>query len=235
MTLIADAVTTITANPAPVVFLDSCVLLDIVRAPLRNIAGEIRVAQQFLASVAKVPPTIYLMIGSPTPTEWNDHIDEAVNDCTSAVNSYNAVAEVCGYLTLPGVAPLPAVALGLPGLLRQLSADLLATGMHLDHDGSALGRAIDRVVASLLPARKGGRGAKDAVILEHALEATKQLRATGFVETCVFTSSNTKDFAAPTLTTLHPLLVPDFSPLNLLYATSLVHVETLLLASGWVP
>ena len=34
MTLIAGAVATISGNPAPVVFLDSCVLLDVVRAPL---------------------------------------------------------------------------------------------------------------------------------------------------------------------------------------------------------
>jgi hypothetical protein len=235
MTPIADAVSTIGGNPAPVVFLDSCVLLDVVRAPQRNAAGEVRVAGQFLASVQRVPSTIYLVIGSPTPTEWSANIDEAVRDCTTAVNSCNAVAEVCGYLAVPGVAALPAAALGLPGLLRQLSADLLAAAIRLDHHGGALASAIDRVVNTRLPARKGGKGAKDAVILEHALEATRQLRASGFAGTCVFTSSNTSDFAAPQSPTLHPLLVPDFTPHNLLYATSLTHAETHLLAAGWVP
>ncbi len=77
MTPIADAVATITANPAPVVFLDSCILLDIVRAPGRNLAGEVRVATQFLDGVAKAPKTLHLLIGSPTPTEWNDNIGSA--------------------------------------------------------------------------------------------------------------------------------------------------------------
>jgi hypothetical protein len=235
MTMIAGAVATITGNPAPVLFLDSCVLLDIVRAPLRNASSEIRVANQFLASVAKAPKTVYLLIGSPTPTEWADHIDEAEKDCTTAVNSCNAVADACGYLALPGVPALPAAALGLPGVLRKLSADLLAAAIHLDHDAGALARAIDRVVAARLPARKGDKGAKDAVILEHALEATRQLRAAGFAETCVFASSNTSDFAAPKSTALHPLLAADFAPLSLLYATSLTHAETHLLAAGWVP
>lgn len=235
MMLIADAVATITSNPAPVVFLDSCVLLDVVRAPLRNTAGEVRVANQLLASVGKSPKTVYLIIGSPTPTEWADHIDEAEKDCMTAVNSCNAVADACGYLALPGVATLPAAALGLPGLLRKLSADLLAAAIHLDHDAEALSRAFNRVVAALLPARKGGKGAKDAVILEHALEATKQLRAAGFAETCVFASSNTTDFAAPKSTDLHRLLAPEFAPLNLLYATSLTHAETHLLAAGLAP
>jgi len=33
MTLIADVVTVVIGSPAPVLFLDSCILLDIVRAP----------------------------------------------------------------------------------------------------------------------------------------------------------------------------------------------------------
>ncbi len=80
-----------------------------------------------------------------------------------------------------------------------------------------------------------GRGATDAVILEHALEATRQLRAGGFAGPCVFTRFNTADFAASGLAALHPLLVPDFTPTNLLYATNLTHAEALLLAAGWVP
>jgi hypothetical protein len=238
MTLIAGAVATISGNPAPVVFLDSCVLLDVVRSPLRNISSEVRVANQFLNAVGKVPKTVYLVIGSPTPTEWTDHIDEAEKDCKTAVNSCNAVSDACRHLALPG-APFPAAtlaaAVGLPSVLRKLSADLLAAAICLDHDGNALSRAIDRVVAARLPAKKGGKGAKDAVILEHALEATRQLRAARFAGTCVFTSSNTSDFAAPTSMALHPILAPDFAPLNLLYATSLTHAETHLRATGWVP
>jgi hypothetical protein len=235
MALIADVVSTITANPAPVVFLDSCVLLDVVRAPLRNAAGEVRVGSQLLTSARKVPATVYLVVGSPTPTEWNDHIDAAEKDCTTAVNSCNAVADVCGYLAVAGVVGLPAAALALPGLLRQLSENLLAAAIRLDHDGGSLGRAIDRVIEGRLPARKGGRGAKDAVILEHALEATRQLRVAGFAGTCVFTSSNTSDFAAPPLTTVHPLLAPHFASVNLHYAASLTAAEALLLTGGWVP
>ena len=235
MTLIADAATAIIGNPAPVVFLDSCVLLDVVRAPLRNTASEVRVASQFLASAGKTPPTVYLIVGSPTPTEWTDNIDEAEKDCMIGVNSYNAVARVCGYLALATAATLPPAAGGLSGLLRKLSADLLAAAIRLDYNSDALASAMNRVVAARLPAKKGGKGAKDAVILEHALEAARQLRAAGFTGTCVFTSSNTSDFATSKTTKLHPLLAPDFTPLNLLYAASLTDAETHLLAAGWIP
>jgi len=234
MTLIATVVAAVNGSPAPVVFLDSCSLLDVVRAPRRNKASEVQVAQQFLASVTKIPKTVYLVVSSPTQTEWNDHIGETVDDCTGAVDSCNAVASICGYLALAGVAPLPAGVLGLPNLLRQLSADLLAAAITLDHDAAALGRAIDRVLASRIPAKPGGKGAKVAVILEHAVETTTQLRAAGFAGTCVFVSSNTKDFAASGSTNLHPLLVPVFNPIQLDYATSLTHAEAILTAAGWV-
>ena len=91
MTLIADVVTVITGSPAPVLFLDSCILLDIVRAPLRNKPSEIQVARLFLTAVQKTPKTIHLLVASPTQREWTDHIAETENDCTIAVNSCNAV------------------------------------------------------------------------------------------------------------------------------------------------
>jgi hypothetical protein len=138
-------------------------------------------------------------------------------------------------MALPVVTPLPVGVLGLPMLLRQLSADLLAAADKMDHHVAALGRAVDRIIASRLPARKGGKGAKDAVILEHAVETTTQLRAAAFAGSCVFVSSNTSDFAAAGSTNLHPLLVPAFDPIQLLYATSLEHAETLLLTAGWLP
>jgi hypothetical protein len=235
MTLIAAAVAAVQGSPAPVVFLDSCVLLDVVRAPRRNKPDEVRVARQFLASANKAPKALYLVVGSPTQTEWGDHIGETVDDCTAAVDSCNAVAAICGHMALPAVAPLPTAVLGLPTLLRQLSADLLAAAVALDHDAAALGRAIDRVIAARIPAKPGGKGAKDAVILEHAVEMTTQLRNAGFTGSCVFVSSNTKDFAASGLTSLHPLLAPAFSPIQLGYATDMAHAEAILLAAGWVP
>jgi hypothetical protein len=69
MTLIADIIHDVTANPAPVLFLDTCVLLDIVRAPLRNKPSEVLFARLFLTAVQKTPKTIHLVVASPTQTE----------------------------------------------------------------------------------------------------------------------------------------------------------------------
>jgi len=235
LTRIGRIVTVIARSPAPVLFLDSCVLLDVVRAPLRDKPGEVRVAGRLLTAVRKSPKAAHLLIASPTPTEWNDHVGEAEVDCATAVRAYNAVASVCGHLGHGGVAFLPSLGASLPGQLRQLSADLLGAAGLIDHNAAALGRAADRIIAATPPAKPGGKGAKDSIILEHVVETTASLRQAGFTAACVFVSSNTKDFAASAGTTLSPALAPVFHPVQLQYAASLEHAEAILLAAGWVP
>ena len=236
MTLIADIVQDITSNPAPVLFLDTCILLDVVRAPLRSKPDEVRFAQLFLSSVRKNPKTIHLLVPNPVQPEWDTHILERVNECTIAVNACNAVAAICSHLALPVVAALPAGVLTMPALLRQLSTDLLAACVTIDSDGLALARAVDRIVAYRHPVKQPhSKGAKDSVILEHAVEMTAQLRNSGFAEICIFVSSNTGDFANPGSTHLHAQLAASFNPVNLRYAVSLADAEDVLTAAGWVP
>ncbi len=235
MPTIAAAVATIQGNAAPVVYLDTCVLLDIVRAPLRNNAAAVQAASELLTGAQRTPPTVYPVIGCPTPTEWNDHIDEAVTDCTTAVSSVNAVSDAWNFLGVPGIPPLPTHALPLPDRLKDLSETLRDAAILLDKDADALSRAIDRMIKAERPAKKGGRGAKDAVIMEHAIGLSTELRAAGFVEPCIFVSSNTSDFAGSNTTALHPNLAPVFAGPNLLYAASLPEAVVLLKGANWVP
>ncbi len=180
---------------APVVFLDTCVLLDVVRAPLRNAAGNVEAATEILTGANRTPPTVYPVIACPTPTEWIAHIDEAVQDCENAVNSVGAVSASCTFVGLPALGPSPAGLATLPDRLRTLSRNLLDASILLDKDCEALSRAIDRIIIGLKPARKGGQGAKDAAILEHAVSLVDALLVGGFAGHRVFVSSNTGDFA----------------------------------------
>jgi hypothetical protein len=235
VTTLGRIAATLTGSPAPVAFLDTCTLLDIVRAPLRKKPGEVRVARRFLDAARHTPKALHLVVGSPTPTEWNEHITRAEQDCQDAIDCCNAVADACGHMGLPALAPLPVGTAGLPALLLQLSADLLDACVTMDHQAAALNRAVDRIIASRLPVRKKGTGAKDAVIVEHALELTGQLRRAGFTQPCVFVSSNTSDFAAPSSAGVHPDLATEFAAARLDYAISLDDAERILLAAGWTP
>jgi hypothetical protein len=121
-------------------------------------------------------------------------------------------------------------------VLRQLSTDLLAACVTIDHDPDALGRAVDRIVTPTHPVKKeNSKGAKDAVILEHAVQMTGQLRNAGFAGNCLFVSSNTNDYAAKGSTNLHRHLAPSFGPVGLGYAVNLTDAHAVLIAAGWVP
>jgi len=235
MPAISDVVGTIQAHVAPVVFLDTCILLDVIRAPMRNLPTAVQAANELLTSAQRVPPRVHLVIGFPTPTEWNDHVDETVEDCRTAVNIVNAVSEAWAFLGHAAIPRLSPLATTLPDRLRSFSEALRDASILLDKDDVALSRAFDRVVSSRRPAKKGGKGAKDAAILEHVVRLVNELRGAGFTGRCIFVSSNTNDFAAANTTALHPDLRPDLDPIGLDYAASLNAAVALLKGHGWVP
>jgi hypothetical protein len=230
------AVAAVLAVPAPVIFLDTCVLLDIVRAPHRDAPAEIEAATELLTSAQRNPAGVHLFVACPTATEWQEHIDEAQFDCDVAISCVDAIALAWSLLGGPVLPTLPVNATQLGDRLKVLSQDLLGAAMELHKDNEALQRATDRVIHSTLPARKGGKGAKDAIIMEHALQLTDALRTAGFNGVCVFASSNTSDFARKQSTKLHPDLLPAFGPpTNLSYAARLSLAVRELKSAGWVP
>jgi hypothetical protein len=233
---VAAAAAHIKQAVAPVVFLDTCVLLDVVRAPRRNAAGNVEAATELLRGATRNPPTVYLVIACPTPTEWRNHIDEVVQECENAVNSVDAVSASCTFVGLSALGPLPADLPTLPDRLKVLSRSLLDASILLDKDSDALNRAIDRIINAVKPARRGGQGAKDAVILEHAVSLVDALLVGGFAGSRAFVSSNTDDFATPKTTAIHPDIRPAFGPpRDIHYFVSLSAAVTWLRASGWMP
>lgn len=232
---VAQASALIKQAVAPVVFLDTCVLLDIVRAPLRNAAGNVEAAKELWTGATRNPPTVYLVIACPTPTEWGAHVDEAVQESENAVNCVSAVSATCPFVGLPALGPLPPNLATLPDRLKALSKDLLDKSILLDKDNDALSRAMDRVINGLKPARKGGQGAKDAAILEHAVSLVDALLVGGFAGRRAFVSSNTVDFARANTTAVHPEIRPVFDPpRDIHYFVNLSAVAKWLKTSGWV-
>lgn len=235
MTTIGRIVASVAGTSAPIAILDTCILLDIVRAPARKKAAEVRVAKLFLSCVGKTPKTIHLFVGSPTPKEWSEHIDTVVQECEDAIETCENVASVCAHLGMTTPSPLPAGTGTLPASLRQLSNDLLTACVVIDHQADAMDRAGHRIIESRLPARKKGTGAKDSIIVEHAIELTRQLRKASFNQSCVFISSNTTDFAAPSSTDVNPELAAVFAGNRLGYEISLENAERTLMGAGWTP
>ena len=88
-------------------------------------------------------------------------------------------------------------------------------------------RAYERVVKPLRPARRGNDEFKDCVILETYLDFVANIRATSSRK-IVFVSSNVTDYANPRGNRIAEELEPEFSALNLDYATNMRVVGGLL-------
>ena len=72
MPSIADVVTRIQAAGVPVLFADTCILLDVIRAPLRpaDLQGCIEAAQELLQLLTFPPVRCTLVVASFVPREW---------------------------------------------------------------------------------------------------------------------------------------------------------------------
>jgi hypothetical protein len=237
-TSIAQVVTAFAANPLPVLILDTCVLLDVVRAPARvGGVNTVLAARELLANAQPPGNRIYLAVTEVVATEWRSNLTETRRDAEAGASNFLTVNDLVpqlNYLPLftpAGIPPGLAFAAGLAGQLEQLSSDLLGSAACLARDADCLSRALDRVLNQTRPAHKKGKGVKDAIILEHALELSRRLGSV-FAASRYFVSSNTNDFADSPLSRLHPNLRSDFATASLEYAPSLSDAVTQLRTSG---
>lgn len=214
-TIVNDIVT----HPAPVVFLDTCAILDVARASARSQSDSVSAATDLVALAARNPPGIHLLVVDLVLREWNDGIGTTSAEVARSIGTYRdvvrtalEVGEMTDFVSPDGL-------LGLAEKLRGRSEALLKACRQVARDSVATSAAFDRVVQLRRPSHK--RQIKDSYILEHCLAVSRTLRASGFQEPLLFVSSNLDDFAIKTTRTLHPELQDDFNSVQLQYAVTI--------------
>ncbi len=228
MSTIDQAVKVLLATPRPVLILDTCSLLDIVRAPERG-EDHIVVAAQELRDLSR-QSHVAQYVPDIVPREFNDNLRAARRDGEKGIEAFRATWEIAARLNLPAP-PLPVQA--PPTLideLKSLSEELLAASVQLLRDQDAMHWAIDRVVAKLKPSSGKGQF-KDSHILGHALRLSTLL-GTAFGKSRYFVSSNTSDFANPNGNDFHQDIAAAAAQAGLKYAISLTAVVAQLRVSG---
>ncbi len=227
MTSIADAVDGLTGTPRPVVCLDTCIFLDILRSMKRENAQILEHVLRILQTVATAPDRLQIVITSLTRIEWTqNHSDvliketsQELSDLDKCISRVHATWDSLGS-PLPNRAPRyhdPS----LPQKLKGLAESLLSIAMELDEDADCVRRALDRVKTKTRPSEGGA--IKDSIHLEHFLDLSRRLAARGFTEPRVFVSSNTADFSLDRnkADRPHPDLVGDLSTAGLEFFPSL--------------
>jgi hypothetical protein len=204
-------------------------LLDIVRAPLRDLTATVRAGVELRSLVAA--GAVRLFVQDLVPGEWADNLPSARRDGEAGVRAFTATWQIAADLGQPAP-PLPVLPPGtLIDDLEQLSHDLLTAAGELGRDHDGMSWAIDRVAAKLKPSSAKGT-VKDCHILGHALRLSTLLAAAGYPNSRVLVSSNRSDFAAPNATVFHPDIALQAAAAGLRYAVSLESAVTDLRAAG---
>jgi hypothetical protein len=226
MPAIADVAAQVVLAGVPVLFTDTCCLVDVIRAPLRpdQLKNCIEGAQELLGLLTSSPNRCLLVVASHVPTEWAAHAGGEADNLRNRLSQfdeegkrYHEIAPLVGIV--PGF-PRPAYGtLPLADRLTELSRSLLDVAVRIDPDNDCKIRAADRAAAYIPPSRKGGE-VKDSTIFEEYLAVCRLLRSAGFAGRKVFCTSNTKDYCETGIRPF-PSLAIDYANVGLQFAANL--------------
>jgi hypothetical protein len=104
MTTIAQAVADLLAAPRPILIVDTCALLDIVRAPLRDLTAAVRAAVELKTLLMN--GTVELFVQDIVQREWTDNLLSARRDGEAGIRAFTATWQIASDLGQPAP-PLP--------------------------------------------------------------------------------------------------------------------------------
>lgn len=213
----------IIAEGLPALFVDTCILLDVIRSIKRKFRNCAAQAQGLHSAATVAPRKCIIVVSHLVRHEWGVHeqelLDEATRHLIDLQEHSGHFHDACRVLGIaPGFGPSDYAAHNMAVKLRDLSHQLLDCGIVVDPDNECSGRAINRVIYNVPPSKKGGE-AKDCTILEEYLAVARRLHDAGFQKKRVFCTSNTNDYCEPG--GLHAALAAEFAPINLRFTNSL--------------
>lgn len=208
--------------PAPVLLLDACALLDIIRAPRRSQADHLRAVSRVLQAASASPARCVLVTASITRKEFDDHAAEEVNQLGKHLQGlqdqaieFETACQHAGITSAPAASAFTATS--LPAVLESLARSVLGAAISIDGELRFRNLATQRAIDGRRPSRHGA--VKDPLMLEEYLELCRVVRSGGFASPVVFLSSNPADFCQDkSASHLHSDLAAEFTPLALGFA-----------------
>lgn len=209
----------------PVLCLDTCVILDILRDPAR---ADVRVheheASLALLSAAQSGTGLEALVAEQVSREFRDNVEQIQNDArqslgkrTREIGKLNTLVALYGTWRPIDLAHWD----DHHKRTRQAADRWFQAGKTVRETSSTIANAFLRLNEARSPARRGKQSMKDCVILETYLEHIRSLRNEGRSATAVFVSSNTRDYAADDKTTVRDDIRHEFQALGLEYAPSM--------------
>lgn len=231
MSLGASDIARLTAGGAPVLMLDTCALLDVVRDVTRKEAKGhlVRAAVSILDAAEQ--GRLELLIADQVRTELNANLQGVQEEASAKLTKFlKQVEEVSDIAAVYGAVGSVAAAHLSDHVVRARAIldRLLPRAMSVSPGPEVAQRAFHRVSHAVLPSRPGKESMKDCHIIETYLETAAQLRQAGFSGHMVFGSSNTDDYHDKGTNRLHQSLAAEFAAFNLEYGSNFGSMRHLL-------
>ena len=209
---------------APILCLDTCSLLDVMRDPTRNsvFPHEVQSVLHLLNAMENKKDLVGLL-AEQVRLEFNSNVDIVEQDTDKAlinlqikIERVNEVVSAFGAKGTTNLVHLKAHASRARAVAYRWIAGATETLQSPDMPTKALAR----LNQARTPARRGKDSMKDCVVIETYLDAVQKLRNAGLTTKIVFASSNTKDYAGEIGHQLKPDLAGEFAALNMEYASN---------------
>lgn len=207
----------------PVLCIDTCSILDIMRDPTRETAKphDREAALQLIASAEA--GNLACLMAEQVAIEFahydqpvQDEADRNLKNVRSQVERINQISAVYGGPRTVNLTHLD----DYVARARKVVGRWLTRLDKVTPGASVPAKAFARLNAGLAPARRGKDSSKDCLVYETYIEAMRMLRDAGVVRPIVFLSSNTSEYLTESKA-LKPPIAAEFGELSVDYAPNM--------------
>lgn len=207
----------------PILCVDTCSLLDIMRDPTRDTArAHERQAAIDLVELAEIGE-LTCLIAEQVKTEFHEHDQTIQNEAETKLKKLSEqirrVGDIAAVFGSPQTLDLTHLHEHVPKA-RQVVQRWLDQLQTVAPGDDAHRRAFARVNRNQAPAKRGKESSKDCLVYETYREAMSLIRAQGFASKIVFVSSNTADYC-DNRTVLKSEIATEFGGLSIDYAPNM--------------
>lgn len=199
---ITNAVNTINLNKSPVLFVDTCSILDVFRTIFRDgvpvdiISSAIDITERFNAT------SVWLVVSETIITELQENKLTVLNELKKAIKAVDE-RNILFLAAINMITPPPTKTIhkfdsyNIDTHLNNIVDNFISKCLVLNLEEHHSAKAMNRVIKGVSPSNKGKQQAKDCLIFEIFLDFSKRLRDSGFNNHIVFISSNSNDYGKP--------------------------------------
>jgi hypothetical protein len=199
----------------PIVFLDTCAILDIPRSFHREAVSQMIVQHSLSAikALSSVHTKLHFILTEQVAQEYTKNLQDVLNELHTRISR---VSQIGNSLLQPtDSAQFGSTLASLETNLITLTNQIYDSSLIIATDQACLSQANVRLVSNVAPAKRGSTNKGDCLVIEHFLEIVRQLRSNGFHQPCIFVSSNYRDFG--TAPNAKPPLDSEFTAISMDY------------------